>query len=193
MSAPARLIVAGTSERPSISVRTRTSSIERFLQQGVVDVALQARFVDAKAGRRVALRIGIDHEHALAEHRERRAQIHRGRALADAAFLIDECDDARQNVLPALRNCDAVSALEILLERRSSAVRSLRSGASVTCSKSQRSAAPTRRVAGESRAAPRPRRPSQRSRRRRRRRDRRSRMPVCARFRRGRGEAKRSL
>ncbi len=37
-----------------------------FLQQGVIDVVRQPRFVDAEAGRGIALRIGVDDEHAAA-------------------------------------------------------------------------------------------------------------------------------
>ena len=98
-------------------------------------------FVDAETGRRVSLRIGIDDEHAPAEHRERRAEIDGGRALSDAAFLIDERDDATQGLSRAMavgRDRDTARAFA------AASVRSLRSGSSVTCSKSQRNAAPTR-------------------------------------------------
>ena len=89
-----------------------------------------------ETGGRVALRIGVDDEYATAKERERRAEIDGRRAFSDAAFLIDECDDASQRRYPAeSKYCSS---------NVSSKVRSLRSGSSVTCSNNQRSASPTR-------------------------------------------------
>ena len=50
--------------------------------------------VDADAGGRVALWIDIDDEDALAQRGERGAEVDGGRALADAAFLVHDRDDA---------------------------------------------------------------------------------------------------
>ena len=49
--------------------------------------------VDAKAGRGIALRIEIDDQHVFADGGKRRAEIDRGRGLADAALLIGEDED----------------------------------------------------------------------------------------------------
>src|SRR5579875_1775216 len=56
------------------------------------DAARLAR--NAKAGRRVSLRIEVDQQHALARGGERGRKIDRGRRLADAAFLVGDGDDA---------------------------------------------------------------------------------------------------
>ena len=55
---------------------------------------VKPRFIDAQTGRRIALRIGVDDQYAPAVHGERRAEIDGGRALSDAALLVDERDDA---------------------------------------------------------------------------------------------------
>jgi hypothetical protein len=70
------------------------------LHEGVVDVVRQSSFVYAEPGRRIALRIGVNDEHALSEHRKRRAEIDGRRALADAAFLIYQRDDPAQGSSP---------------------------------------------------------------------------------------------
>ena len=80
----------------SISVRTATSSMLASCNKHVVDIALQAVFVDAETRRRIALRIAIDDEHAPAFNGKRRTEIDGRRALSDAAFLIDEGDNATQ-------------------------------------------------------------------------------------------------
>ncbi len=51
--------------------------------------------VDAETGRSIALRIEVDDQHALADRRQRRAEIDGGRGLADAALLVGEREDAR--------------------------------------------------------------------------------------------------
>src|SRR5262249_33692200 len=53
--------------------------------------------VDAKAGRSIALGIEIDDQHALADRGEGRAEIDRGRRLADAALLVGERQNARMS------------------------------------------------------------------------------------------------
>ena len=63
--------------------------------QHVVAGGDAALAVDAEAGRGIALRIEIDDEDALADRRERRAEVDRGRRLADAALLIRHDKDAR--------------------------------------------------------------------------------------------------
>jgi hypothetical protein len=57
---------------------------------GVGDVVTR----EADAGRRVALRIAVDQEGALFGHRQAGGEIDGGRRLADAAFLVRDCDDS---------------------------------------------------------------------------------------------------
>jgi hypothetical protein len=66
------------------------------MHEQIVNVAFQLGFIGAQTRRRIALRIEVDHEHSLPEHGKCRAEINRCGALSDAAFLIDERDDARQ-------------------------------------------------------------------------------------------------
>ena len=67
----------------------------RFADQHVIGRAVAVAAIDAEAGRGVALRIEIDDQHALADRRERGAEIDRGGGLADAALLVGERQDAR--------------------------------------------------------------------------------------------------
>ena len=67
----------------------------RFADQHVIGRAAAVAAVDAEAGGGVALRIEIDDQHALADRRQRGAEIDRGRGLADPALLIGERQDAR--------------------------------------------------------------------------------------------------
>src|SRR5579863_3785914 len=69
-----------------------------LLHQHVIDVVLQLRLVDAKAGRRIPLGIGIYDQDVLSQDGERGTEIHGGRALSNAALLIDERDDAAQEI-----------------------------------------------------------------------------------------------
>jgi hypothetical protein len=89
------------------------------LHEDVIDVALQARLVDAETGRGIPLRIRVDDQNALAQHGECRAEIDGRRAFADAALLIDERDDATQDISPkeSLRAGVAGVGIEILLEK----------------------------------------------------------------------------
>ena len=50
--------------------------------------------IDAEPGAGIALRIEVDDQHALADCRERCAEIDGGRGLADAAFLIGKGEHA---------------------------------------------------------------------------------------------------
>src|SRR5690606_29465978 len=54
----------------------------------LVDRALEAALVDAAAHRRIALRVEVDQQRALAVARQRGSEIHRGGGLADSAFLV---------------------------------------------------------------------------------------------------------
>ena len=67
----------------------------RFADQDVIGRAAAVAAVDAEPGRGIALRIEIDDQHALADRGQRRAEIDRGRRLADAALLVGERQDAR--------------------------------------------------------------------------------------------------
>ena len=58
--------------------------------------------IDAEAGRGVALRVEIDDQHVLADGGERRAEIDRGRGLADAALLVGEREHARSRVIGSM-------------------------------------------------------------------------------------------
>ena len=48
---------------------------------------------DAETGRGVALRVEVDHQHPVAERRQRGAEVDRGRGLADAALLVGDGKD----------------------------------------------------------------------------------------------------
>ena len=48
-----------------------------------------------EAGRGVALRVEVDHQHPVAERRQRGAEVDRGGRLADAALLVGDGDDMR--------------------------------------------------------------------------------------------------
>ena len=104
-------------EEEQVDLGLHDDLLERnLLQQHVVDVVREARLVDAETGRRVALRVAVHDEHALAEHRECRAEVDGRRALADAAFLVDERDDATQGLSPKFLCARRAGTLEILLE-----------------------------------------------------------------------------
>src|SRR5581483_1583633 len=115
-----------------------------FLQQHVVQVAPQLRFIDTESGGRVPLGIGVHDENATSVHCQRRGEIYRRRTLADAPFLIDQCDRTRHGNSPSRYARLASRASKCCSKSASSVARSLRSGTSVTCSNSQRSAVPTR-------------------------------------------------
>src|ERR1700682_4962765 len=67
----------------------------RLADQHVVGRAAAVAAVDTKTGGSVALRIEIDDQHILANRGQRRAEIDRGRGLADAALLVSQRQDAR--------------------------------------------------------------------------------------------------
>src|SRR3984893_11661417 len=67
----------------------------RLADQHVVGRAAAVAAVDTKTGGRVALRIEIDDQHILADGGQCRAEIDRGRGLADAALLVGQRQDAR--------------------------------------------------------------------------------------------------
>jgi hypothetical protein len=68
--------------------------------EGVVDVVLEIRLVDAVRGRSVGLRIEIDEQDASLCDRERRGEIHGGRGLTHAALLIGDRQDRSHDTLP---------------------------------------------------------------------------------------------
>ena len=65
----------------------------------VVDRGLHVAVVDPEAGRRVALRVEVDHEHAVARFGERGAQVDGGGGLAHPALLVGDRDDPRERQL----------------------------------------------------------------------------------------------
>jgi len=65
----------------------------RIAEENVTGAALERALVDAAAHGRIALWIEIDEEHAPLRCGERGRKIDGGRRLADAAFLIRDCDD----------------------------------------------------------------------------------------------------
>ena len=67
--------------------------IEEQVVEGELDlVVLFEPHVDGQ----MALGIEVDQEDALAELSERASEIHRGRRLANPAFLVGDCDDSTQ-------------------------------------------------------------------------------------------------
>jgi hypothetical protein len=65
-----------------------------FAQQDIGGGAFDCALVDTTTHRRVALRIDVDQQHAPLRRSERRSEIHAGRRLADAAFLIGDGENA---------------------------------------------------------------------------------------------------
>jgi hypothetical protein len=63
-------------------------------EQGVVYGELDAIARVTHARRRVALRIEVDQQHAMATRRDRRGEVDRRGCLAHAALLVGDCDDA---------------------------------------------------------------------------------------------------
>ena len=61
---------------------------------------------DAEAGRGVALRVEVDHQHPVAERRQRGAEVDRGGGLADAALLVGDGEDMR--VGPGFRHVESL-------------------------------------------------------------------------------------
>src|SRR5260370_38736318 len=67
----------------------------RLADQHVIGRAAAVAAVDTKTGGSVALRIEMDDQHILADRGQCRAEIDRGRGLADAALLVGQRQDAR--------------------------------------------------------------------------------------------------
>src|ERR1700738_3963699 len=67
----------------------------RLADQHVIGRAAALAAVDTETSGSVALRIEIDDQHILADGGQCRAEIDRGRGLADAAFLVGQRQDAR--------------------------------------------------------------------------------------------------
>ena len=64
-------------------------------EQHLVDGRVEGALVDARAGRRVALRVEVHEEHAAVHRDETGREVDRGRRLADAALLVRNRDDSR--------------------------------------------------------------------------------------------------
>src|SRR5664279_867673 len=67
----------------------------RVFEQHVVHAELERTLVDARAHRRVALRVEVDDEDAAADLRQASRKVHGGGRLADAALLVGDAEDAR--------------------------------------------------------------------------------------------------
>jgi hypothetical protein len=63
------------------------------LQQHVVDRELELALVDARAHGGIALRVEVDHQHALAHLGQAGGQVDGGGGLADAALLVGDAKD----------------------------------------------------------------------------------------------------
>ena len=87
-------MVAGTMESRGTWVGNLRRG-ERGLAAQHIEGGVCGALVDAEPGAGIALRIEIDDEHALADGRERGAEIDGGGGLADAAFLVGEGENAR--------------------------------------------------------------------------------------------------
>jgi hypothetical protein len=67
------------------------------VEQQVIERQLDlVRLLESHVDGQVTLGIEVDQENALPELRERASQIHRGGRLANAAFLVGNCDDSAQ-------------------------------------------------------------------------------------------------
>ena len=71
--------------------------------QHVVRCNHPIRAIDAKTGAGIALRVEVNEKDAFAYRRQRGAEVDRGRGLADAAFLVCHCDNARRHRPRALQ------------------------------------------------------------------------------------------
>ena len=67
----------------------------RGASQNIIRRAIAICGGNAKTGRSVALGIEVEHHHALADSRQRRAEIDGGRGFANATLLIGNRNDAR--------------------------------------------------------------------------------------------------
>ena len=68
----------GWNERKIFDFRIDDDVIDgRLADENIVDIAFDLRFIDAKTGRRIALRIVIDNENARATDGQRSAEIDR--------------------------------------------------------------------------------------------------------------------
>ena len=64
----------------------------RVVHDHVVDRTLDVAVADPEAGRRVALGVEVDHQHPVAELGQCRAEVDRGRGLADPTLLVGDRD-----------------------------------------------------------------------------------------------------
>ncbi len=88
------LVARQDSEAPG---RGRDNRIccRRLTEQHVAGRSLDFHLVDTAAHRGIALRVHVDKQYAPLRCGQRRGKIDTGRGLADATFLIGNCDNAR--------------------------------------------------------------------------------------------------
>ena len=79
-------------ERSGIIVGCATSSTDKSVEHQLITARAAFGARNAKAGRGIALRIGIDDQHAFADRGHGGCKIDGGGRFADAAFLIDDRD-----------------------------------------------------------------------------------------------------
>ena len=61
-------------------------------EQHVIDAQFELALVHARAHRGVALRVQIDHQHALVNLGQRGGQVDRGGGFSDATFLVGDAE-----------------------------------------------------------------------------------------------------
>ena len=100
--------VDGRGEHEEVLEARRLDAVERghVVHEHVVDRALDVAGVDAEPGRRVALRVEVDHQHPEPELGERRAEVDGGGRLADATLLVGDRDHPGERELARLRLLD---------------------------------------------------------------------------------------
>ena len=92
ISAPARATEAGAIAQPVHGRRDDRGVEVAFLEEHLVQGAVEAGTVDSEAARGISLGVEIDDEDPLAGEGESGREIDYGRRLADAAFLVGTGD-----------------------------------------------------------------------------------------------------
>ena len=78
-----------------------SDAFDGFVQnQGLVECAARGIFWESEGAGGVSLRIAVDDQGALFGGGERGAEINGGGGFSDATFLIGDCDDSSQRLLP---------------------------------------------------------------------------------------------
>src|SRR6202521_3614462 len=93
------LDVRGDEVHAEVAVLDHMSEGDLRIEEQVIQRELDLiGLLEAHVDRQVALGVEVDEEDSLPEFSERATQVHRGGRLANAAFLVGNCDDSAQTV-----------------------------------------------------------------------------------------------